>query len=428
MYQNYKIRLFEEALINIPDFLTSNNKRNLALNCVHEASWGFGIAFHNAYAVIPLFLSMLGAPNGVIISVAGLFSILIAVPQLVSAIMGRNIRNIKMAAIGVHTLVWPPIFIAGFTFAFLAPTGPSAWVFYYICFILYGLAIGMIIPIWADFLKHVSLAESRGTFFGISFAFNSLGGFIGGLLSRQLLAGSIFPSNFGWGFLITFASLVIGTIVFFFYKVAEPTELQPHKTVRQFLKQTLSIIKKQKNFRRYIFSRIFFTANFPAMSLYAIYAKDLFDYDVSEAGIFTALTTVAFGLASYFGGRIGDRYGHKKALTISLLLHLTALIVALFAQNMWWVYVIFLFLGAGQGSFFPSSLSLVYSFAGNGDSKTYMALIDTSLAPFTFIAIMIAGSLLHFVEIPSILTGIGIFISISIIAMLFLVRDPKHVN
>ena len=93
----------------------ADNHRNLALNCVHEASWGFGIAFNNAYAVIPLFLSLLGAPDGVIISVAGLFSILIALPQLFSAVAGRNIRNIKAAVMGVHALVWPPIFIAGFT-------------------------------------------------------------------------------------------------------------------------------------------------------------------------------------------------------------------------------------------------------------------------------------------------------------------------
>ena len=406
----------------------TDQKRNLALNCFHELSWGFGIAFHNAYAIIPLFLSLLNAPDGVVISVAGLFSILIAIPQLVSAVMGRNIRNIRFAVLGVHTLVWPPIFVAGFTFAFFAPTGPSAWIFYYICFLLYGLAIGMIIPIWADFLKHVTSAESRGTFFGISFAFNSLGGFIGGLLLRRLLANFSFPGNFGWGFLITFASLVTGTLIFLLYKIIEPAEIQPHKTIRQFWGQTSSIVKNHKNFRRYIFSRIFFTANFPAMSLYVIYAKDRFGFDISEAGMFTAVNAVAFGIASYLAGRFGDRYGHKNALTISLGLHLIALIIALAAHNMWWVYAIFLFLGAGQGSFFPSSMSLVYAFAGRRDNKTYMALIDTSLAPFTFTSIMIAGSLIHVIDVAFILQGIGILIAVSIGLMLITVREPKHIT
>ncbi len=405
---------------------SADQKRNLVLNCFHEASWGFGIAFNNAYAVIPLFLSLMGAPQGVVISVAGLFSILVAIPQLVTAVMGRNIRNILVAVLGIHSLVWPPLFIAGFTFAFFAPTGPTAWIFYYICFILYGLAVGMVIPIWADFLNHVTQARNRGTFFGISFAFNSIGGFIGGLVSRQLFSSVDFPRSFGWGFLITFLALVIGTAAFIFFKIREPEEVQPHRTVGQFWSETRGIIRQHRNFRRYIFSRIFFTANFPAVSLYAIYAHDRFGFDVSEAGIFTAINTIAFGSASYLAGRLGDRFGHKTAIIMSMCFHLTALITAVSAQNMWWVYAVFLFLGAGLGSFFPSTMSLVYAFARQRDKKTYMALTDTSLAPFTFVAIMVAGSLIHVTEVTNILYGIGILIVISIALMVFTVKDPKH--
>ncbi len=407
---------------------TADRRRNLALNCVHEASWGFGIAFNNAYAIIPLFLSLLGAPDGVVISVAGLFSILIAVPQLISAVIGRNIRNIKLAVLGIHTLTWPPLFIAGFTFAFLAPTGSSAWIFYYICFILYGLAIGMIFPIWADFLKHVTVRETRGTFFGISFAFNSLGGFAGGLISKEILAAGSFPSNFGWGFLLTFSALVIGTVIFPLYRVEKPKEIQPHKTVRQFLAETLSILRNHRNFRRYVVGRILFTANFPAVSMYAIHARSRFGFDVSEAGIFTALNTVAFGLASYAAGRVGDRLGHKTALIMAMLFHLSAIITAITARDMAMVYLVFLFLGAGLGAFFPASMSLVYDFAGKRDNKTIMALTDTSLAPFTFIAIMTAGSLAHMVSPELILAGIGVFIALSVAVMIFTVRDPKHIS
>ncbi|MFH1853494.1 MAG: MFS transporter [Candidatus Neomarinimicrobiota bacterium] len=399
--------------------------RNLVLNCVHEGSWGFGAAFHNAYAIIPLFLYQLNAPQGVVISVAGLFSIMMAVPQLITAVMGRNIRNIKLAVLGVHTLVWPPIFIAGFTFAFFAPSGPQAWVFYYICFILYGLAIGMILPIWADFLTHVTQKTRRGTFLGISFAFNSLGGFAGGLVSKALLSSTIsFPRNFGWGFLITFGALIVGTLVFIFYKVKTPADVRPHRTVPEFWAEIRAIIRTHTNFRRYIVSRIFFTASFPAISLYAIYAQDRFNFDISEAGIFTAINTIAFGLASYFSGRLGDRYGHKTALVLSMCLHLSALTLALVAPSMSWIYLVFAFLGAGLGSFIPASMNLLYGFAGHRDNKTIMALIDTSLAPFTFLAIMLAGSLSHIVSIPAVLIGLGGSMLISAGLLVITVRDP----
>ena len=96
--------------------LTKNNlSRNLYLNCIHEFSWGFGIAFHTTYAIIPLFLKKLGAPDAAIISVAGLFSILIAFPMFFSAILGRNIRNIKKAVFLSHSVVLPPIFCLLYT-------------------------------------------------------------------------------------------------------------------------------------------------------------------------------------------------------------------------------------------------------------------------------------------------------------------------
>ena len=57
--------------------------------------WGFGVAFHTLYAVVPLFLKQLNAPNYIIVSTAGIFSIAVAIPTLFSAAIGRNIINIK---------------------------------------------------------------------------------------------------------------------------------------------------------------------------------------------------------------------------------------------------------------------------------------------------------------------------------------------
>ncbi|MCJ7801177.1 MAG: hypothetical protein MUP82_02335, partial [Candidatus Marinimicrobia bacterium] len=120
-----------------------DHRQNLVLNIFHEYFWGFGLAFHTVYAIVPLFLKSLGAPNGVVISVAGLFSILVALPQFLTTVLSRNKQNIKNLAIGVHLTALPPIFMMWFVFAFFAPTGPMAWIYFYVCFILYGLSVGM---------------------------------------------------------------------------------------------------------------------------------------------------------------------------------------------------------------------------------------------------------------------------------------------
>ena len=197
------------------------------------------------------------------------------------------------------------------------------------------------------------------------------------------------------------------------------------KSLKDFVEEMMAIIKNHTNFKRYLVGRIFFTANFPAISLYAVFMQDKLGFDVSEAGIFTVINVAAYGVASYSAGIIGDRYGHKTALLISFSAHLLAVITALLATSMFSVYLIFVFLGLGLGAFIPSSMNLVYEFAGERDNKLYMALIDTFLAPFTLVVIIIAGIVGSLVPLEWLFIGIGISLLISLLFMILFVKDPN---
>ena len=404
-----------------------DDKHNLLLNCAHEFFWGLGLSFHTVYAIIPLFLKQLGAPQGICLSIAGLWSILVAFPQLFTAVVGRNIKDIKRAVIRVHIFAMPPIFIAGFIFAFFAPTGPNVWMLYYICFILYGVGIGIIIPIWTDFLNHTFSSSNRGKYLGISFAWNSVGGFFGGFAVRYLLNSNVpFPQNFGWGFLIFFNCILIGTILFKWYNIKTNKEISKNRSINDFMIETKEIINKNYNFRNYLISRIFLTANYPAISLYAIYSQNKFGFDIGEAGIFVILNVFASGIGSLFSGWLGDSYGHKISILFSFMAYLMALLIALLSKNMVHVYIVFLFLGLGLGAFMPSAMNLIYKFADGGDNKIYMALTDTVLAPFTFLAITIVGSVSELIDTDIILIVIGVFLIIGIFIMIFFVDDPSN--
>lgn len=405
----------------------SDKRRNLALNSIHEYFWGFGLAFHSVYAAVPLFLKTLGAPDAVIVSIAGLFSILVAMPQFLTTILSRNTQNIKSLAISVHFSILPPIFMMWFVFAFFAPTGPSAWIYYYICFILYGLGVGVIIPVWAGFLRQVVSDNDRGRFFGISFAFNSIGGFCGGILVKLLLSSSIeFPRNFGWGFAVYGLAILIATLLFLGMKMRTSKDPFIHKTVKDFLSETKTILTKHRNFRRYLISRAVLTVNYPAVSLYAVFMQDKLGFDVSEAGIFTVINVVSYGIASYLAGLIGDKYGHKYAISLAYISNLTAVTLALLVNSMAGVYLVFVFVGMGMGAFMPSAMNLVYSFAGKRDGKLFMALIDSSIAPFTLLSIILAGTITETFGATWAFYFIGLFLLIGVMMMIFFVKDPKQ--
>ena len=409
-------------------FNLNDHNHNQNFNIIHEFFWGFGTAFHTVYAVVPLFLKKLGAPEAIAMSSTGIFSILVAFPMLITAALTRNIINVKKSVIKVHFLILIVSFIMGYVFSFseLAKL-EFAWKIYYCLFIFYGLSIGIIVPIWTEFLDKTTIKTHRGKFFGIGFSFNSLGGFAGGVSLQKLLKMDIeFPINFGYGFFILFISLTIGTLIFLFYK-EKPTPIQiKRKSISEFIIETKIIIKNHPNFHNYLFSRIFYCASLPAMGLYAIYCQNKFQFQIDQVGIFTILNVISMGISSYLSGHIGDKYGHKVSMQAAYIFQLLAVILAIYAKNMTWVYCIFICIGCGQGYFMPSAMNLVYDFAGERDKKTYMALIDSFLAPFALLFLLIIGYLINQNSYKLSFVILGLCLSISIIIIQFFVRDPKN--
>lgn len=407
------------------DLSLKDHYKNQKFNNLHEFFWGFGTAFHTVYAVVPLFLKELGAPNVIATSSAGLFSIIIAIPMLFTAALTRNVTNMKKMVISAHCIILVVAFFLGYVFAF-SDMGKSliAWKIYFILFITYSLSIGIIVPIWADFLEKTTKRSLRGKFFGVGFAFNSLGAFGGGLLLKFLLeTNTPFPKNFGYGFIILFLCLSIGTSFFAFYK--EKKQNKSSTSFKQFKIETKQIIKNRPNFHRYLFSRIFYCASLPAIGLYAVFCQKKFGFNISEIGSFTVLNVISMGISSYISGYLGDKHGHKISMLIAYSFHLVAVILALLSKNMFWVYCIFISIGAGQGAFMPSAMNLIYDFADLEDKKTYMALIDSFLAPFSLMFLVGIGFLITKNQFVFSFYIIGSCLFIALLILYFYVKDPK---
>ena len=76
----------------------------------------------------------------------------------------------------------------------------------------------------------------------------------------------------------------------------------------------------------------------------------------------------------------------------------------------------------------PSAMNLIYDFAGERDKKTYMALIDSFLAPFALIFILGIGLLVNNSKYILSLYIMGSCLFIAIIILYYFVKDPKYNN
>ena len=131
------------------------------------------------------------------------------------------------------------------------------------------------------------------------------------------------------------------------------------------------------------------------------------------------------GISSYVSGYLGDKHGHKISMLIAYSFHLVAVILALLSKNMFWVYCIFISIGAGQGAFMPSAMNLIYDFADLEDKKTYMAIIDSFLAPFSLMFLVGIGFLISKNQFVFSFYIIGSCLFIALLILYFYVKDPK---
>ena len=71
-------------------------------------------------------------------------------------------------------------------------------------------------------------------------------------------------------------------------------------------------------------------------------------------------------------------------------------------------------------------MNLIYDFAEDRDTKTYMALVDSLLAPFVLVFILGIGALIRNGDYITSLNILGLSLFIGILILQFVVRDPKH--
>ncbi|HDR04303.1 MAG TPA: MFS transporter [Candidatus Marinimicrobia bacterium] len=354
--------------------------RNTALNTIAEGFWGFGVSFHTVYAIIPLFIKTLGAPDWIIGMLPGSLIIFVALPQLFSTFYVRRISNIIRTNMLAHYGLAIPVGLLFFVYGILGIDGVLGWRIYLVIFTIYGLSIGLIMPFWILFLERISIEKKRGRFLGITFSLNGLMGLLGGVAAAFILDNQqiAFPKNFGILFGLFLLSILIGTSFFGGIRTDEALNRfsAPKQSFREFRLQAKTMLQ-QISYRNYLISRIFFSSQFLIHGFFAIYGHEKLGFDVKEAGIFTAITLVMASAANYFAGVLGDRYGYKYIIAVIYGSLALAAFSILGISQLWHLYLIFALIGLAQGITATGHMNMLIQFSQGNDTRLYYALVDT---------------------------------------------------
>jgi MFS family permease len=141
--------------------------------------------------------------------------------------------------------------------------------------------------------------------------------------------------------------------------------------------------------------------------------------------VLPSAAVICAAISSFFPGKIGDRYGHKDAMLLAYWGNLITDFITILSWNIFSVYLVFTAVGIGQGAFMPSAMNLIYDFLLKRDVKTYMAIVDSILAPFILFYIVLIGWLVtngNYELSLKILIG---SLMIGILSLVYLVDDPR---
>jgi len=285
---------------------------------------------------------------------------------------------------------------------------------------------GMLMPAWMDIVAHAVPVRLRGRFFGLSNLAGTVGGLAGSALTAWALAN--LPSSTAYGICFAGAAAAMGLSWIALAVVREPpaTAAPAHADFWTHLGSVPALLRADPNFTLFLGARVLSFGAAIAAGFFTVYALRVLQAPASEVGVFTALF-VAGQMAGLLAlGWIADHAGHRLVIVIGLVASIAMNVVALAAGSVGAFALVLALYGFFNAAIQISALNVVLEFAPSAAQRpTYVGIDRTLLAPFGFGLPLLGGLLVDVVGYRAVF-GLGVAFGIACVAVLLLVRDPRH--
>lgn len=407
-----------------------NYRHNFIVNAMDGASYWFGYSFISPTIILPLYISHFTSNPLVFSLIPFLSTAGFLIPQLFTANFVERAPRKKIFPVNIgFFLERLPIFVLTITAALFAKDRPVlALAMFLGCYIWYTFGAGLIIVGWQDMVAKVIPVENRGRFFGITNFIGNASGILGALAVPFLMERFTFPEGFVVAFI---AASVLFFISWFSLSLTREPPLKiakPHVSQLEYLRSLPKIVRRDRNFLRYLIFQIIFSVSGLASGFLIVYSSKTWSLSDSQASGYVIAMQVGQALANLLFGFMADRKGHKLVLELSAAISALSFALSFFAPSPVWFYPIFFLRGASMAASLISGISIVYEFTTPADRPTYIGLANTipgiagSVAPL-FGGWLAGGSGYPLTFALSAITGLA-----SYVVLHWMVREPRHTD
>ena len=348
---------------------------------------GFGESFFSAFAVFlkanNIQLGLLGSLPQTLGSLSQLLS-----NKIIDYFKSRK----KVVCIGafLQALMYIPI---AFLFLF-----EKFNIYYLLLFVsLYWIFGTIISPAWNSWIGELVPSEKRGVYFGKR---NKLAGFssfisflMGGYILQILSSGKTQYIGFTIIFLIAFASRIIS-----FYYLTKGYE-HKYVTVNEAKFTFIEFLKKAK-FRNYgLFVIYLCTMNFSiyiAAPFFAPYMLNNLNFDYKTFTIVSAAALITKFIMMPMWGKLTDKYGSKKVLTVSGFLMPILPLLWTLSTDLFYLILIQIYSGFVWAGFEMASFNFIFDSTSQEKRATCVAYFNVLNGFFILIGAILGGLIVRY--------------------------------
>ena len=382
-----------ELATKVSPFVQRNLRWNFSVNLIDITFITLAFSLISRETIMPLLIDNLTDSKIAIGLVPAIFSISFYLPQLFAANHAERLkRKLPFVMLVGGLLERVPYFFAGLAIMLFAESAPAlALICIYLVIGMAAFGAGVATPAWFTMIGKVLPVNRRGIFFGVSDGLGTLMGFAGAFFVGIVLDDFGYPVNFATLFLVAAIFMAISWVGLSLNREPESPIVKAHIPLSSYFRQLPAVLRKNQNFRRFLFSYSIGRFSLMGTSFFIIYGNENFGLSGAEVGALTAVLLGSQAVMQLALGWLGDRRGHKFNLMIFSFAAAAAAVAASLATDITGLIPAFALLGTALAADRISHLNIVLEFALPEDQPTFIGLTNTLLAPVVFLAPIFGG-------------------------------------
>jgi len=406
--------------------------RNMALGIFNGIFFNLAAAFLSGTTVIPLFISGLTDSRIIIGAFSTLESFGWYFPQL---FMGALIAGRPLVLTYYNKLSFSRaiLFAAAISLVFLIDDSNHYLLLigFGCLFGLYAIASGTAGIAFMEIVGKMIPTNKRGTLFGFRMFFGGLLAVLAGPIVKYMLDRWEFPVNFGYLYILSLITIILGLAVFAFARELPPPVLKTKPGFKDNLAKSLLLFKNDVNIRRLVFARYLTNTALLAMPFYIILATEHLGISRPLAATYLSFEKVGFLGLNILWGWLSNRISNKLVLKVSTIFAILAPALALYSSYHYPGYfifgLVFFFNGAAMSGTNLGYINYLLEISDDDNRVLSIGLIHSFIAPAIFFS-AIGGILIELftIKILFIITFIGLVSSYLYISQLKEPVREKH--